>query len=334
MDAQDAKARELAKRAGQAPAANGRDAEQKHVKDKKDNAKDKKDKEIARLQSELAALRSSQPTKADGAAAAAPAAAAEAAAPADAQDQEYQRQLDDLERQLAGLRRLAKEVDDATAIEATAAGIEQRAAQLREARRACWSVPRLLDRHRSRVAEREQRVAKASERMDELQAAKAELDKELAEAAAHLAAKREDLEAERVEVAKLESQMPQVGRASATAAAAPVPPATFVDLDQPDAEQKLRASLQAFAARMGGAWSQALAALPAVVPIELDPSQDVGMGTGTPNQNAVVQRPPAVTASSQPGAALSMVPSLAPVGRKLPEATGDDAQASKIQKRG
>ena len=206
------------------------------------------EKEIARLRAENQQLKQG---------AAAPPADVEAAEAqdADAEDAEHQAKIDDLESQMAVLRKLARESKDASLVNALLENLEKRADGVRAERRAGWSVPRLLDRHRARVAEREAREAKAVDRVEELAAEQARIAEDLSEARAHLQAKQEDLAAEQAEVFRLEEKLPKPQGTPAAAAGT-----EEADVDE---EAKVAASIRRLAASKGGKWSGLLATMQA-----------------------------------------------------------------------
>ena len=229
----------------------------------------------------------------------------------DAKDREYQAMLEDLEAQTAELRRLAKEVVDPSFLNAAIENLESRAAAVRTERRATWSVPRLLDRHRARVAERAARVDKAKEKVAELESELAKVQTELVEAKAHLVAKQEDLDSESAEVARLEAQLPNnPARPTGQASGAARPP--VIDLEAPEAEQTILDSLRHLAASKGGAWQKMLAVIPVVETPE-DPkpqNEDKDAKMEDAPQNAKVSKPEALVASPSSGSSLAAVPRL------------------------
>ena len=318
QDLQAAKVKELAKKPGGAAAAGGGDMQPKPTA---------MEKELARLRAENAALKQSAPgVPATGKVA--------EEQPTTDEDAEYQARVDDLEAQMAALRKVARDAGDASFVNAALENLERRAAALRTERRAGWSVPRQLERQRARVAEREARVARATERVAELEVERAKLQADLDEARAHLAAKEEDLQAERAETTKLEKLLPTPVVAEATAAAA----VDAIDLDAPDAERTVAELMRKLAARKGGAWGASLAALsvsgPTAVAAETREAHEteqrdemvVDAGGG---QNAQVPQKQELVANPMAGAALSLVPSLA----KRPT-DGEKVGATKLARRG
>lgn len=238
-------------------------------------------------------------------------------------DKEYQALLEDLESQMADLRRMAKEVVDPSFVNATIDNLEARAAAVRAERRATWSVPRLLDRHRARVAERAARVDKAKEKVAELEAELAKVQTELEEAKVHLVAKEEDLASETAEVARLEAQLPPTP-------AQPSPSKPAVIVEDAVSEQALLEGLRRLAASKGGAWQAALAAIPAgestvETGTQEDKTQDEPMADA--GQNAVVPKPVAVVASATSGASLAAVPRM--VGAR-PQLEGNKAKQQRV----
>ena len=267
--------------------------------------------------------------------------------PNNAEDAEYQARVDDLERQMAALRKVAREANDASFVNAALENLERQAAAVRAERRAGWTVPRQLERQRARVAEREARVAKATERVVELEVEKAKLQADLDDARAHLAAKEEDLQAERAETSKLEKLLPTPVVADATAETAKEP--IDLDLDAPDVEQTVVGLLRKLAARKGGAWGASLAAVAApgfAAASGSNPQRteqtteeerlaqgqkDVAMGDAPAAQNALAPQPQPLVADSSAGAALSLVPSMSK--RVQPTASKQEV-ATKVQRRG
>ena len=314
--------------------------------------------ELAAAQKELAKLRAEVATlKKPAAAADAQAGGEQEARPRDddeAKDAEYQRRLEDVEGQLAGARQLAKSTADQSFLNAYVENLENQAATIRAQRRAGWSVPRLLDRHRARVAEREVRVSKAVDRVEELAAEQARIAEEVAEARAHLQAKQEDLAAEQAEVFRLEGQLPKPQpQADASAAAAAAAAA-----EDPDDEEQILASVRRLAARKGGRWSGLLAAMPPAgssgggpppqQPETIASQPQVQEQSGrwadaeppiaameVEGQNAVVEAVKAVAADPACGASLAAVPSM--VGKRpqsVPPKPAADAAARKARRRG
>lgn len=249
LDAQSAKVKELAKAPAKAEHEGGRGAKSKPPT--ANQGKSDLEREVERLRAENSRLKqgSTTPEAKD---------TREDAQGGEADDAEYQATLDDLEGQLAGLRRLARESRDPSHISAWIENLEKKAEAVRAERRSGWSVSRLLDRQRSRVVERESRVAKAQAKVDELQEAKARICEELEEAAAHLAAKQEDLNSEKMECERLERQLPAAGVRDT---AAPEQTRPTIDLEAPDAEEMAVAVLRRMSARQGGAWAHLLEAV-------------------------------------------------------------------------
>ena len=328
LDAQAARVKELAKRAPAAwPAAGG-------------NSKPSElEREVARLRAENATLKSSSAagqSRAKDAETAAPAAAGSEQA-----DEDFQQQLDDLEGQAAGLRKMAKEAGDASFLNAALENIESQAAAVRMARRAGWTIPRRLDRQRARVAERAVRVEKAQERIAELQAEQARVAADLLEAAAHLQAKQEDLAAEKAEVAALEQQLPAHDRVHAEPAAA-TQGATAVD--GPGSEQRVLDDLRRIAASKGVEWRELLSSIEAAGPgaPTTQPSQtaaaaavDGGKAAAMDldeSQNALVPAKEKLEVSPSSGASLAVVPALG--GKRSPAAASTTAPLPKVTRRG
>ena len=294
---------------------------------------DKADKkEIERLRAELAAYKKADDAK--GKAAADEGTPDSAPAAADAKDAEYQHMLDDIEGQIAVFRKAAKDSVDSTVINEAVEKLEAKAAAVRAERRSAWSVPRLLDRHRARVAERVCRAEKAQERVEEIEAEQARIVVELAEAKAHLTAKLEDLEAERKEVQKLEAQMPAApgtGPAARPVAAA----APTIDLEAQDVEQQILEGLRRMAATRGGVWLEMLAAAPAQEAKDPTKEQEKDRNgnkdeddpMGVRGQGAVVPKPVELVASAATGASLAAVPSMSESRPLL-----DGARAAKQQR--
>ena len=247
LDAQAAKVRELAKQPKRADDA-GTSNSAKSTPESPALAA--ANREVAKLRAQLAAKeaksaepmpsgQSSKHDEVDG----------------DDKDAEFQRRLDDIESQIAGMRGMAKTAADPSFLLAFIENLEAQATTLRTERRACWSVPRLLDRHRARLAEREERLERAAIKVEELSEEYARVAEDLAEAKQHLQAKQEDLDAERAEVAKLEAQMPTPPANTARATAEPV------NLEGPEVEKMVLDGLRRLAAAQGGTWASCLAAM-------------------------------------------------------------------------
>ena len=312
LDAQDSKVRELAKQhkggkaTGSATETSGRGAAPRGGD--KSAAERDLERQLALLRAENLELKKAK----EGAAAVGGDKKPDATVAEDADDKAYQRKLDDLDAQMAAIRRLAKEAEDPTALHAFLSTLEATAAELREQRRAGWSVPRLLDRHRARVAERQDRVERAIEKVAELEEQSKRIEEELAAARAHLLAKQEDLAAEQAEVRKLEVSLPGVPKQEQTAAESAQKP---LESDATSLEQSLLDGLRRLAAAKGGAWATMLAAAPSQPAkgenhVEEKGGQnvdeDVSMdGAG---QNAVVPRPSDLQVSPSSGSSLAAVP--------------------------
>lgn len=331
LDAQSAKVRELAKAGGRggaskaAGSSSGGGAPQSGSGAANSDKADKK--EIERLRAELAAYKKADAPK--GKTVTFEDTPDSAPAAADAKDAEYQRMLDDIEGQIATLRKAAKDSVDSSVINEAVEKLEAKAAAVRSERRSAWSVPRLLDRHRARVTERVGRVEKAQERVEELEDELARIGAELAEAKAHLAAKIEDLEAERKEVQKLEAQMPSatgVGTAERPAAEK----APTIDLESPGVEQQILDGLRRMAATRGGIWQEMLAA--AQKQESEDQNKDQTMEGPPEGQNAVVPAAATVQASTSPGGTFALVPALAKRGAE--DVAAAEGDRNKTQRRG
>ena len=333
VDAQDAKVRELGKK-GKGDDVDGPKGGGKQSKGASELAA--ATKEVKQLRAEIAALKAKSTEKPSDVQKAVP------PEPVDDKDANYQRKLDDLELQLAGARALAKEASNQSFVHAFIENLEAQANVIRTERRAGWSIPRLLDRHRARVAERADRLERAAAKVEELEEEHARIAAELAEAKLHMQAKQEDLDAERAEVAKLEAQLPPPKQQPV---APPVGPT--IDLEANDVEKMVLEGLRQLAARRGGLWQDVLAAMPAAAPAggatssgadaaksfeqtakDQQNSHEMEVENG---QNAIVQplSPPAVSADS--GASLLAIPSMQKrVGGTKPI----PGQPPKVQRRG
>ena len=329
IDAQTAKAKELAKQPAKSDADGGRGGKPKPNANQAKSEKTELEKEVERLRAENSRLK-------QGASGPPVEATPEVVQGSDADDAEYQATIDDLEGQLAVLRKLARESRDASLVSAWIENLEKKADAVRAERRAGWSVPRLLDRQRSRVAEREARVAKAQARVEELEAAKAQVCADLEEASAHLAAKQEDLYVEKMECEKLEKQLPE---AKACTAVGPVAAKGFIDLDAPDAEEMAVAVLRRMSARKGGAWGDLLAAVAPAAPAAAAAAAACPLGAQQPEQsrsadmevegqNALVPSLEALVADPCGGQALSLVPTL---GKRSPTSAASASAAKRCK---
>ena len=331
LDAQIAKVREIGKTGGRAggPAGAGAGGGAASVPSKQ---------EYDKLRAELAALKAA-------AAASAPAKSQsqeckDTQCDSDAKDQEYQAALEDLENQLVELRRMAKDHLDPSFLNTAIAQLEAKAAAVRAERRGTWSAPRLLERHRARVAERVLRVDKAKERVAGLQQAMEKLQSELAEAEAHLEAKEEDLACERAEVARLEAQLPKPSeRAAGQAAGGAEQQAT--KLDGPSEKQSVIAGLRKLAAAEGGVWTAMLAYATAgnatdtkqdqaednVAKVAEQRQDDPMDGAG---QNALVPKAAeSIEVAASSGLSLAMVPKM---GGTVRPQSADGARAPKARR--